>query len=300
MTLVSGVMMLVLIAVYRWWMAIVLAAAWAFSRREAVRGNAAGRSAGGVFDAGVTTCALFREVVLRPDAAKEIRVFGLGSWLTGRFQALWQDIFVTLGEEKRKVRRSLIRRFAVLAVANALCLVVVMRDTANGGTSVRWLLLLVQAFLALTALATVQYNEVNVILGAESLARFEELEATLRPASRASRPAASRPTVEVRFTDVTYRYSAQREPALRHLNLVLPAGCSTALVGANGAGKTTLIKLMCGRSSRPTASSRWTVDRSETSTRSRGASSSRWCSRTSCTIRCRRDTTCSSETPACH
>jgi ATP-binding cassette subfamily B protein len=49
---------------------------------------------------------------------------------------------------------------------------------------------------------------------------------------------------EIRFQDVSFRYSAKGAPedpwTLRDINLVVPAGTRTAIVGETGAGKTTL------------------------------------------------------------
>jgi ATP-binding cassette subfamily B protein len=48
----------------------------------------------------------------------------------------------------------------------------------------------------------------------------------------------------VRFEQVRFRYAPQGAEVLRGLDLTLPAGRSTAIVGLNGAGKTTLVKLL--------------------------------------------------------
>lgn len=50
----------------------------------------------------------------------------------------------------------------------------------------------------------------------------------------------------VRFAEVTFGYPNGSAPVLRGLDLTLPAGRSTAIVGVNGVGKTTLVKLLCG------------------------------------------------------
>jgi ATP-binding cassette subfamily B protein len=50
---------------------------------------------------------------------------------------------------------------------------------------------------------------------------------------------------DVRLEGLTFSYSATT-PVLRGVDLALPAGRSTALVGINGAGKSTLVKLLAG------------------------------------------------------
>ncbi len=48
----------------------------------------------------------------------------------------------------------------------------------------------------------------------------------------------------IAFTDVTYTYPGSDRPALRGINLTLPACTCTALVGRSGAGKSTLVNLL--------------------------------------------------------
>ena len=48
----------------------------------------------------------------------------------------------------------------------------------------------------------------------------------------------------VELTDLTYTYSGSAHPALKGINLTLPAYACTALVGRSGAGKSTLVNLL--------------------------------------------------------
>jgi ATP-binding cassette subfamily B protein len=64
-----------------------------------------------------------------------------------------------------------------------------------------------------------------------------------RPAAT-SRLAPLRHGIELR--DVWFRYRDGLPWVLQGVDLFLPAGRSTALVGINGAGKSTLVKLLCG------------------------------------------------------
>jgi ABC-type multidrug transport system fused ATPase/permease subunit len=50
----------------------------------------------------------------------------------------------------------------------------------------------------------------------------------------------------IRFVNVWYRYPGAAAPALRGLNLAIPAGSSVGFVGATGAGKTTAVDLILG------------------------------------------------------
>lgn len=49
---------------------------------------------------------------------------------------------------------------------------------------------------------------------------------------------------QIEFKDVSFAYHIDGEPALRDLNLIIPAGKTVALVGRSGSGKTTFINLL--------------------------------------------------------
>jgi subfamily B ATP-binding cassette protein MsbA len=49
---------------------------------------------------------------------------------------------------------------------------------------------------------------------------------------------------EVAYRAVTFRYEANKEPALRHVSFDVPAGATVALVGQSGSGKSTLASLV--------------------------------------------------------
>ena len=81
--------------------------------------------------------------------------------------------------------------------------------------------------------------------GKTSADRIFEILDTPAPASNASRTAAcpSGPLTIV-FNDVGYGYPGSERPALSGIDLTLPAGTCTALVGRSGAGKSTLVNLL--------------------------------------------------------
>lgn len=53
-------------------------------------------------------------------------------------------------------------------------------------------------------------------------------------------------TKEIRFDKVQFRYAGRDEPALRDVNLTIPRGSRTALIGTTGSGKSTLVDLLMG------------------------------------------------------
>jgi ATP-binding cassette, subfamily B, bacterial len=99
---------------------------------------------------------------------------------------------------------------------------------------------------ATTPLGDISWDDVALSWMIQGLPRARDRETSLACASAGlagSRPAAGLPVSEVRFEQVRFRYPSGVS-VFADLDLVLPAGRSTALVGINGAGKTTLVKLL--------------------------------------------------------
>ncbi|MBD3971305.1 ATP-binding cassette domain-containing protein, partial [Xanthomonas citri pv. citri] len=53
-----------------------------------------------------------------------------------------------------------------------------------------------------------------------------------------------RATGDVEFRNVTFTYPGRDVPALRNINLKIPAGKTVALVGRSGSGKSTIASLI--------------------------------------------------------
>ena len=81
--------------------------------------------------------------------------------------------------------------------------------------------------------------------GKTSAERIFEILNTPEPTSKASGPASQPPVpLSIEFNFVGYGYPGSEKPALSGVDLTLPVGTCTALVGRSGAGKSTLVNLL--------------------------------------------------------
>jgi ATP-binding cassette subfamily B protein len=189
--------------------------------------------------------AYLETVLAREDTAKEVRLFGLGERLLGRYR----DIFTRLYAEDRRLA---LRRdgwgFALgllatvgLYAAYGWVAVAAVRGRITVGEMTMYLLLFRQGQAAVAAgLSAVSgLYEDNLYLS--TLHEYLETPVRTRSAGRTQGPV---PGDGIRFEDVAFQYEGASEPAVDGITLHLRPGHSLALVGANGSGKTTLIKLL--------------------------------------------------------
>ena len=194
----------------------------------------------------------FRRVGLDPPAAKELRVFGLAPWVRERYRESFLEYMGPVWKERRRIYLKpflLITAFALIVSAGALA--ALGHTAAGGGVTLRDLALTFQAAIASINLGS-HYPESDTqtqfgmmsyagMLGFErGVERYEGSTVQLEPV----RDPEGMPRKELRFDTVSFRYPGSEREVLSELELSIPAGKSTAIVGLNGAGKTTLVKLL--------------------------------------------------------
>jgi ATP-binding cassette, subfamily B, bacterial len=188
------------------------------------------------------------------NAAKEVRLFGLGLHFRSRYEQLTD-------ERLRQLRIFLAKRLRVSLIG--ACGTAIGMGIALGALTFLLTHDRIDVAAALTAGVAMQQlgTRIPVITGGisklvesglfiEDYRRFLALpDAAATAAASQQRPAAARerarrPTRLV-VEHVSFRYSATAAPALDDVSLEVRPGEVVALVGENGSGKTTLVKLIC-------------------------------------------------------
>jgi len=194
----------------------------------------------------------YRALAIQPAAGKEIRVFGLADWLSDRYRTLQLGLLSLIWAERRRIYMKPYLAYTAFGFAMAgITLALLGRAAAAGTITLTQLALALQAGIAALRLGEA-FPESDTptqfgMFAYDGVQRFEagvdafdekttQLEPRLEPAGM--------PRTELRFEDVDFHYPGSERPVLDGLNLVLPAGRCTAIVGLNGAGKTTLVKLL--------------------------------------------------------
>ncbi|WP_229402976.1 ABC transporter ATP-binding protein [Micromonospora okii] len=180
-------------------------------------------------------------------AAKEIRLFGIGAYLRERM----------LGElrgsnrARRRLDLRVLRTQGSLSLLSAAVAGVGMVWAAgmagSGRLSVGDVALLVAAVAGTQGtLRGLVASLVGIHQSALLFGHYQFVEG-LAPDLSLPNQARTVPALRhgIEFRDVWFRYSEEQPWILHGLNLTIPYGHATALVGVNGAGKSTLVKLLC-------------------------------------------------------
>lgn len=202
-------------------------------------------------------------VLANDDHAKEVKLFGLGPLLLGRYKELGETFFKE--DKALSVRRAAWAYGLSLIGTGAFyaCYVVMALAAAAGQLTLGNMILYVVAFRqgqqAFQSILSgvggmyehnlymsnlFKYFAIPTSSGSAAQSGFELLALPATAAGDGGARALVRAEEGIRFEGVGFRYPGQERWALRNLDVFVPRGQSLALVGHNGAGKTTFIKLL--------------------------------------------------------
>ncbi|MFE9636290.1 ABC transporter ATP-binding protein [Streptomyces sp. NPDC006463] len=253
-----------LIAVFHWWLALALLAGFAVLTSGVVADYRRGQQALMGTPARLRRPSYVRDFARDPDAAKEIRVFGLRDWLDLRFHQEWRVAMADLWQTRRDGRLLMPALTAGVMAVQLGGFTVLGLAASHGSLSAGRFTAYAGALLGLSAVMGVSPDNVKIDQGAAAIPLVRALERALPsapapapvPAVSVSTapvptaPAADRPSggppPAIRFEAVDFRYAGRSEPVFSGFDLDIPAGRSLAVVGVNGAGKSTLVKLLSG------------------------------------------------------
>ena len=180
-------------------------------------------------------------------SAKEIKIFGLGPYLSDRYQREAQEMQV----ENRKLAT---KRASVGFLLNLIstagyygAYVVVLGQTLSGVLTLGTFAFLTGSFSrsrsAIEQVLSSFQDISDEALYVKDLFDFFDLQPAIH--SRPSALAAPRPIRSgFEFRDVAFGYPGSARTVVRNLSFRLDAGEKIALIGENGAGKTTIVKLL--------------------------------------------------------
>jgi ATP-binding cassette, subfamily B, bacterial len=244
---------------FHWWLGLVWLVAWPVvvyvMQREYIR---VGEITYGQSKA-LRRAEYFRDLALRPDPAKEVRVWGMLGWLVDRFMSSWRTAIEPVWKERQPRPSTLLGSTGAVLVLNLASYGLLAWSAARGDIALGALAVYTQALAGVNAYAAFNDGNAHLSFAAVTVPRLLALDARLQPAELS--PVAvvvpdegDFPARDIGFEAVTFSYPRTEHAALAELSLRLPAHHSLAIVGENGAGKTSLVKLLCGLY-RPTAGS---------------------------------------------
>ncbi|SES21017.1 ABC transporter ATP-binding protein [Actinokineospora terrae] len=178
--------------------------------------------------------------------AKEVRLLGLGGYLTSRFRLIGDRYYQRLRTQVRRRQTAAALWGSLSTVVGAGTYLYIALAAVNGRLTLGDLMLYTAAALTLQAAIQAIFSALSTMH--ESTLYLDQLFALLavRPQVAAGALPVGGSAPRITFDNVSFRYPDATEWALREVSFDLADGATTALVGTNGSGKSTVVKLVCG------------------------------------------------------
>lgn len=191
----------------------------------------------------------FRDLLLEPTAAAEVRVFGLARWFGDLQRSEWLKATDASFALRKSLRRRANLHIGVLTLVYLVVAISMVRSAVRGEVDLGLVVAVLQAQFIASALVAPTYDDFTAEGGAAALRAVDQIEAEVHDGSAAGvRPLlpAEAPGRSIELEGVRIRHPGRESAAIDGIDLSIQVGRSTAIVGSNGAGKTTLVKALAG------------------------------------------------------
>lgn len=187
----------------------------------------------------------YRNVLVSPQAAREIKLFDFGNLFFNKFKTSSKDLIKKNSGFRKHIAALDFTGTGIRIIAVALIMLILSKKAANGSLSAGSLAMFLQSVFAfssamLTIIEFWAYQD-------SAIAFFDRLFDFLNIEDRLYICKNPRPFYglikSVEFKNVSFSYDGKRD-ILKNISFKINEKEITALVGENGAGKTTLIKLL--------------------------------------------------------
>jgi ATP-binding cassette subfamily B protein len=185
-----------------------------------------------------------RRVTTTDEFAKEIRVYGLGSYFEKKYLSAFESMHASMRELRSK-KAYVPMPYSLIAIAgNVFSFFWIINEVSQGNITAGSAVLFVQSLAQFQGWMDAGVRTLGYFSGTlEFFGKlFSFLSAT--PSMKLSASARAVPSdITIRFEGVSFAYPDGRE-ALHNVSFEVKPGERIALVGENGAGKSTIVKLL--------------------------------------------------------
>lgn len=178
-------------------------------------------------------------------SGKDIRIFGLGKWIVGKYdQAIKKCRRLYFQRDIREYGSNMLDT-ALDAVRDLVCYLYLILQLSQGMRISEFVF-----YLGLVAgfsnwVGMISKRVVSVKQESDNISELRNY-LSLEEEAPSGVKLAETDRIEIVFDHVSYRYHGAEKETLHDVSFRLASGEKLALVGLNGAGKTTIVKLMSG------------------------------------------------------
>lgn len=184
------------------------------------------------------------------DAAKDIKIFGLRSWMEEIYSRTMDVYTAFQSRVQGKYVLAGVADLILTLLRNGIAYSYLIGLILQGELEVSRFLLLFTAVSGFSEWINGILKGANTLhkqsLDISNVREYLEYEEPFRFEDGEPIRAEKDKLYEIRLEHVSFRYPGSDENVLSDMNLTLHPGEKLAVVGLNGAGKTTLVKLICG------------------------------------------------------